>query len=1058
MSPSTPPTLSKTRPKMPAPTFHAQSLTELIQLRADTQPDDDAVHTGAAEFGDELKTLSYLDILKSTDRLASYYSELGLTPDTPPSEVPPERVIAVLTSTAVDESLLEIALAKLGLTALLLSVNNSVAAVVHLCKQTQATHLIYGTKFGATAEQAQALLAKEGYELGILAERRFPLWGKGGVRDTKIASFPARLTPAQETRRTCVILHSSGSTGFPKPVYITHYGLIANLAQSIPKTGFSALPLFHGFGHFSIFRCIYNGKAFTLMPPHLPMTAANICRTIKNSPTKPVQHFAVPYVLKLLAETEEGTAALAEFEAVSFAGAAVPDDLGDRLVDAGVPLISVYGTTETGALLNSRRDCKTDKGWNWLRAEGPIADYLELIPQGSGTFEVVIKDGWPAKIVSNREDGAYCTKDLVLQHPDHPTWFKYIGRLDDTLTQTLGEKTNPVPIELAIRGNSPYVAECIVFGDARPQVGALILPSELGAELSKDKAAFIKTIWPVIADANAAAPTHSRILPEMVDVLPYGTEVPVATKMSILRPACYKKFAGIIDAIYERFEQGTGQPKRDIQDQGEMEAFLTETVTTALGDKAAKGLTPDTDLFAFGVDSLQATRVRNVISKSLELNTKLGQNIVYEHPSISQLASYLLALRSGQAGAQDDSAAHRAMWDLVEKWSGRIITPSASTSQGTAVNGHSGEVVILTGATGSLGAHILDQLVSSPQVARVICLSRAKSHEDSLRRVQESLALRERTLTAEASGKITSFAADVNRPDLGLTPEEVETLRTHATAIIHNAWPVNFVLSISSFDEHVGGVVNLLNLALTSPRQVKPAFFFSSSVGTRQGRPDPVVHEDFSDDPVTAGGMGYGRSKWVVEKILERAGGKGARVGVLRIGQLVGDTTSGAWNETEAWPLMFRAATTIKCLPKLDEKPSWLPVDRAAQAISEIVLGTASNPDPHARVYHVLNPHTAQWSAILEGLKKGGLDFEPVDRTVWLERLAASDPDVTKNPTYKLLSFYQNRIGNKTERPHMEFEVVKTSELSPTIASVQAVDSDLVALWTRHWKKTGFLV
>jgi acyl-coenzyme A synthetase/AMP-(fatty) acid ligase len=160
-------------------------------------------------------------------------------------------------------------------------------------------------------------------------------------------------------------------------------------------------------------------------------------------------------VLKLLAETEDGVSSLASMEYVSFAGAAVPDDLGDRLVAAGVPLTSVYGTTETGGIMTSRRDHKADKGWNWLRAEGLIAEYLELAPQGPGTFEVIIKDGWPAKIMSNREDGAYCTKDLVQQHPDHPTWFKYIGRLDDTLTQTLGEKTNPVPIELAIVSISP---------------------------------------------------------------------------------------------------------------------------------------------------------------------------------------------------------------------------------------------------------------------------------------------------------------------------------------------------------------------------------------------------------------------------------------------------------------------------------------------------------------------------------------------------------------------------------------------------------------------------
>lgn len=158
----------------------------------------------------------------------------------------------MLTSTAIDETLLEIALAKLGLASLLLSVNNSVAAVAHLCKQTKSSHLIYGSKFDKVAQEVQEQLRKEGIELDLVPEKRFPLWGKGGVRESKIPAYPARLSPEQERARTCVLLHSSGSTGFPKPVYITHNGILANAAFSIPKTGFSALPLFHGFGHFSM--------------------------------------------------------------------------------------------------------------------------------------------------------------------------------------------------------------------------------------------------------------------------------------------------------------------------------------------------------------------------------------------------------------------------------------------------------------------------------------------------------------------------------------------------------------------------------------------------------------------------------------------------------------------------------------------------------------------------------------------------------------------------------------------------------------------------------------
>lgn len=163
-----------------------------------------------------------------------------------------------------------------------------------------------------------------------------------------------------------------------------------------------------------------------------------------------MQHFAVPYVLKLLAESAAGVASLASMEAVSFAGAAVPDELGDRLVAAGVPLYSQYGTTETGALLTSRRAFAEDRAWNWLRVEGLIAAYLDLVPRGGGTFEAVVRDGWPGKVMSNRADGAYCTKDLFVRHPQHAHWVKYVGRMDDTLTLTLGEKTNPVPIELDI--------------------------------------------------------------------------------------------------------------------------------------------------------------------------------------------------------------------------------------------------------------------------------------------------------------------------------------------------------------------------------------------------------------------------------------------------------------------------------------------------------------------------------------------------------------------------------------------------------------------------------
>ncbi|OSX67090.1 hypothetical protein POSPLADRAFT_1128883 [Postia placenta MAD-698-R-SB12] len=1040
---------------MPAPTFAALSLTELVAIRAREQPDDVAFYTGIDEPGILLRPLTYTQVQRAVDRLCAHYASLGLQPPVGDNGLPPERAIAVLTTTAIDESLLEIALAKLGLSALLLSVNNSIPAVAHLCKLTNSSHLIYGSRFPEEAKEAQKLLAEQGYHLEIVPDKRFPLWGSEGVEDAKIDPFPAVLGPQEEKNRTAVILHSSGSTGFPKPVYITHFALIANVAGFVAKPGFSALPVYHGFGHFSVFRCYYAGVPFSLFPPHLPLTSANICKVITKIPVHTPLCFLVPYVIKLLGETEEGVCALAEFESITFSGAPVPDDLGDRLTAAGVNIQATYGTTETGTLLKSTRDFKTDKAWNWLRVEGPISDYIVMEDRGSNTFESVVKDGWPAKIQSNRPDGSYATKDLFLRHSEHSNWYKYIGRLDDTLVMLLGEKTNPVPIELAIRGNSPYVEEAIVFGEGKPQVGVLIFPTELGKDLAKDRAAYLEKVWPVIEEANAEAPTHSRILPEMVHILEYGTQIPQATKMSILRPACYAKFKDIIDSVYDRFESGLGVNKLELS-LPELEDFLFDAITQTLGITRAAKLTKSSDLFAFGVDSLQATRIRNICQKELELNGQtLGQNIVYENPSVDRLAAFIQALRAGGSATASDEQQHATMLAMVEKWSAKFDLHSA-TQNGQHV-GSTGHVVVLTGTTGSLGAHILSQLVSSPSVQRVVCLSRAKSHDDSLARVKESLQTRRLSLSPEQWAKVESFAVDVNEDRLGLTESEYAHVLSQTSAVIHNAWPVNFNMAVDSYDPHIGGALNLINLCLRSAGSPKPSFFFSSSIAARSGSSDLVVGEDFPASPTTALSTGYGRSKWVVEKLCERASqATPLNIGVLRIGQLAGDTKNGVWNETEAWPLMFKSATITGALPQLTEPPQWLPTNVAGQAITEIVTRSSQ---PKSAVYHILNPNLkGDWNTILSGLRQGGLHFDAVDRAEWLDRLAKSDPDGKRNPAIKLLPYYRNRFGKSNAgRPPKNFRVDLTSQAAPSIANSPAISEELVAKWVRHWRETGFL-
>jgi len=140
------------------------------------------------------------------------------------------------------------------------------------------------------------------------------------------------------------------------------------------------------------------------------------------------------------------------------------------------------------------------------------------------------------------------------------------------------------------------------------------------------------------------------------------------------------------------------------------------------------------------------------------------------------------------------------------------------------------------------------------------------------------------------------------------------------THIIHAAWTVNFQLGLSAFEPQLQGLHNLIETALQSHRSIPPHFYFCSSVAVALATPAPAV---IPEAPITnlaqALSSGYARSKLIAERIVAAAAeNAGVPATVLRIGQVVGDTREGIWNDTEAWPLIVRSARTLGVLPRLD--------------------------------------------------------------------------------------------------------------------------------------------
>jgi len=157
--------------------------------------------------------------------------------------------------------------------------------------------------------------------------------------DTRLCQH---LQPELETKKISWIIHSSGSTGLPKPIYQTHNAALNNYASNLNLRGFITLPLYHAHGISSVFRSIYSKKQIYVYSAKLPLTHQNLLKIMQKY--KFDIFYGVPYALKLLGESPEGIAALAKQKVVMFGGSACPDALGDKLVEHGVNLISHYGT------------------------------------------------------------------------------------------------------------------------------------------------------------------------------------------------------------------------------------------------------------------------------------------------------------------------------------------------------------------------------------------------------------------------------------------------------------------------------------------------------------------------------------------------------------------------------------------------------------------------------------------------------------------------------------------------------------------------------------------
>ncbi|WP_175128939.1 AMP-dependent synthetase/ligase [Achromobacter piechaudii] len=157
---------------------------------------------------------------------------------------------------------------------------------------------------------------------------------------------------------------------------------------------------------------------------------------------------------------------------VAMTGAApIPPDVVRYFRNLGVPLLEVYGLTESAGMIFGQHPDRVKVGTVGepiLGVEWKMGEAGELLVRGDMVFQGYYKNAQAT--ADTVRDGWLHTGDVVAEQDGR---VRIVDRLKDIMITAGGKNLTPSEIENAVKG-SPYVKECIVIADGRRFVSALI--------------------------------------------------------------------------------------------------------------------------------------------------------------------------------------------------------------------------------------------------------------------------------------------------------------------------------------------------------------------------------------------------------------------------------------------------------------------------------------------------------------------------------------------------------------------------------------------------------
>ena len=821
------------------------------------------------------------------------------------------------------------------------------------------------------------------------------------------------------------VIYTSGTTGRPKGVQVTHRGLTNFLCSMAREPGFApgstllaVTTVCFDIAALELFLPLITGGTVEIAPAGAVGDGDALRQLLGR--IRPAVLQATPVTWKMLIaagwDGDRGLTALC-------GGEALPRDLADDLLARAGSVWNLYGPTETTIWSTAWRVRPAEKvsiGTAVANTTCHILDSsMRTVPEGFPGELYIGGDGLAAGYRNRPELTAerfvpcpaglgtgllYRTGDLARRGHDGRLY--YLSRVDNQV-KLHGHRIEPGEIEAVLRDH-PAVEDAVtvVRGD---RLAAYLIPA--GAAPGPDELrGFLRSRLP------------AYMVPAMFTVM---DEFPQTPNGKVDRKALPDPAAG---------DPATGDPAAgDLTYRTEQDvlAAIRAHAAALLGQPASR-IGPGDRFADLGIDSVAA------VDLARRLTSLTGQPLtaiaVFEHPTPAALAARLWQRLSGPEAAGSDAGP-----DLVAD----AVLP-ASIAAATAVPDP--RHVVLTGATGFVGAFLLRELVTAT-TATVHCIVRAADNATAAKRLQRTLE-EYGIWTGQAASRIRAWAGDLSRPLLGLSAAEFDELAILADAIYHAGAHVNAILPYTELKSaNVGGTREALALAA---RGRPSAFHHVSTIEVLAGPADGPVGEDHPAGPAAALRGGYARSKWVAEQFVTQAAQRGIPAAIYRLPRILGDTQTGACQTRDLLWQVLKGCIQAHAVPADPTVTfQFAPADWTATALVALSR-TARTP---GAAYHLAAPARISLDAIAGYLQAAGYELrqEPLDQ--WAATIRAQPGNAA---AAALDVFLAELTGHGWSRLQLG-TTATTRALGDHAPPCPDLTPALFATYLRYFTQTGYL-